>query len=151
MTDNIESFSAMLRQALGTRIDPDADAYLEMVADDAVMEFPHAPSGFPTRLDGRAAIARHLERVGDMIAFDRMSEPTVHPSTDPDVVVIEFDGFGHGAATGEPYDQSYMSVIRTAGGRIVRYRDYWNPLVLLRATRGAAVIDALVATEAGHE
>ncbi len=29
MTDNIETFSSMLRKALGTRIDPDANAYLK--------------------------------------------------------------------------------------------------------------------------
>lgn len=151
MTDSVESFSTMLRKALGDRIDADASTFVEMVADDVVMEFPYSPPGFPTRLNGRAAIARHLEGLGDIIAFDRMGEPTVHPSSDPDVVIIEFEGFGRGVATGEPYDQSYVSVIRTRGGRIVRYRDYWNPLVVLRATKGAALIDALVAGDAGHE
>lgn len=151
MSDNIESFSTLLRKALGDRIDADASTFLDMMAEDAVMEFPYSPPGFPLRLDGRAAVARHLEGLSDVIVFDGMGEPTVHPSTDPDVVIIEFDGFGRGAATGEPYDQRYVSVIRTEGGRIIHYRDYWTPLVVLRATRGAALIDALVAGDAGHE
>ena len=151
MPDSVESFSTMLRKALGDRIDANAGTYLEMVADDGVMEFPYSPPGFPTRLDGRAAVARHLEGLSNIIAFDRMGEPIVHSTTDPNVVIIEFDGFGRGVATGEPYDQSYVSVVRTKGGRIIHYRDYWNPLVVLRATRGAAVIDALVAGDAGHE
>ena len=150
MTDSVESFSTMLRKTLGDRIDADAGSFLEMMAGDGVMEFPYAPPGFPTRFDGRAAIARHLARLGDLIAFDRMSEPVVHPTADPNVVIIEFDGFGRGVATGEPYDQSYVSVIRTKAGRIIHYRDYWNPLVVLRAARGAALIDALVAGDAGH-
>ena len=151
MTDSVESFSSMLRKALGDRIDADASTFLEMVADDGVMEFPYSPPGFPARLNGRDAVARHLEGLSNIIAFDRMGEPTVHPSTDPNVVIIEFEGFGHGVETGEPYDQSYVSVIRTGGGRITHYRDYWNPLVVLRATKGAALIDALVAGNAGHE
>jgi ketosteroid isomerase-like protein len=61
------------------------------------------------------------------------------------VVIIEFEGFGRGVGTGEPYDQRYISVIRTNRGRIAHYRDYWNPMVVLRATRGGALIDALVA------
>ncbi|MFW2853584.1 nuclear transport factor 2 family protein [Sphingomonas sp. TX0543] len=150
MTENIQSFSSMLRQALGDRIDADATTFVEMMADDGVMEFPYAPAGLATRLEGRAAIAGHLEEAGKMIAFDRMGEPVVHPSTDPDIVVLEFEGFGRGVTTGEPYDQSYISVIRTSGGRIVHYRDYWNPLVALRATKGAALIDALVAGKADH-
>ncbi|WP_374650956.1 nuclear transport factor 2 family protein, partial [Rhizorhabdus sp.] len=99
----------MLRRALGDRIDRDANSFVEMMAENGVMEFPYAPIGLPARLDGRAAIARHLENVGGMIAFDRMGEPTIHPSTDPDVVIIEFAGFGRGVTTGEPYDQSYIS------------------------------------------
>ena len=114
-----------------------------MLADDAVMEFPYAPPGLPTRLDGKAAIGRHLKGLGDMIAFDRMGEPTILATTDPNVVVVEFEGFGHGVSTEEPYDQRYISVIRTDGGRIVHYRDYWNPLVVLRALKGSAVVDAL--------
>jgi ketosteroid isomerase-like protein len=151
MTDSLGSFSSMLRKALGDRIQADASTFLEMVAEDVVMEFPYSPPGFPVRLDGREAIAKHLEGLSDIIAFDRMGEPTVHPSTDRNVVIIEFEGFGSGVATGEPYDQTYISVIRTGGGRILQYRDYWNPLVVLRATRGTALIDALVTGEAGHE
>ncbi len=150
MTENIQSFSSMLRQALGDRIDAGAGTFVEMMAEDGVMEFPYAPAGLPTRLEGRAAIASHLEEAGRMIAFDRMGEPVVHPSTDPDIVVLEFEGFGRGVATGEPYDQTYISVIRTANGHIVHYRDYWNPLVVLRATKGAALIDALEAGKAEH-
>jgi ketosteroid isomerase-like protein len=150
MTENIQSFSSLLRQALGDRIDADAVGFVEMMAEDGVMEFPYAPAGLPTRLEGRPAIARHLESLSKIIAFDRMGEAVVHPSTDPNTVIIEFEGFGRGVTTHEPYDQRYVSVIHTAGGRIVHYRDYWNPLVVLRATKGAELVDALTAEDAGH-
>lgn len=150
MTDSVESFSAMLRKALGERIAPDAVTFLDMLADTAVMEFPYSPPGLATRLDGKAAIARHLASLGDMIAFDRMGEPTIHATTDSDVTIVEVEGFGRGVSTGEPYDQRYISVIRTDAGRIVHYRDYWNPLVVLRALRGSAVVDALADGGADH-
>jgi uncharacterized protein len=143
MTDSVGSFSAMLRKALGSRIASDADTFLDMIAEDGVMEFPYSPPGFVTRLDGKMAITRHLEGLADMIAFDRMGEPAILETTDPQVVVVEFEGFGRGSSTGEPYDQRYISVIRTDAGRIVHYRDYWNPLVLLRALKGSAVVDAV--------
>lgn len=150
MTDSVESFSAMLRKALGDRLAPDAATFLDMVAENGVMEFPYSPPGLPTRLVGKAAIARHLESLGDMIAFDRMGKPTIHATTDPDVTIVEFEGFGSGVATGESYDQRYISVIRTDAGRIMHYRDYWNPLVVLRALRGSAVVDALVGGASDH-
>lgn len=74
----------------------------------------------------------------------------VHATTDPDVTIVEFEGFGSGVATGESYDQRYISVIRTDAGRIMHYRDYWNPLVVLRALRGSAVVDALVGGASDH-
>lgn len=151
MSDEIESFSAMLRKALGDRIDRGASSFIDMMAEHAVMEFPYALPGLPVRLDGREALARHLERAAGLIAFDRMGAPTVHPSTDQDLVIIEFFGFGHGMETGEPYDQRYISVVRTENGRIIHYRDYWNPIAVLRATKGAAHVDALVGADAGHD
>jgi ketosteroid isomerase-like protein len=150
MTDSLESFSMMLRTALGSRIAPEAASFLDMMADNGVMEFPYSPPGLPTRLDGRAAIARHLESLGSMIAFDHMGEPTVYATTDSDVTILEFEGFGRGVSTGESYEQRYISVIRTDAGRIVHYRDYWNPLVVLRALRGSAVVDAVAGGEANH-
>ena len=145
MTDSVESFSAMLRKALGSRVVVEADSFVEMLAEDGVMEFPYAPPGLPTRLDGKAEIAQHLERLRDQIAFDRTGEPLVHATADPNVVVVEFEGFGRGVATSEPYDQRYISVIRTRGGRIVHYRDYWNPLAVLRAIRGPSFVEVLAA------
>lgn len=150
MTDSLETFSTMLRKALGNRISPDAPTFLDMVADNCVMEFPYSPPGLQNRLDGKAAIAGHLEGLGDMIAFDRMGEPTIHATTDPNVTIVEFEGFGRGISTGEAYEQRYISVIRTEAGRIVHYQDYWNPLVVLRALQGSAVVDALIEGTADH-
>ncbi|KTE02770.1 hypothetical protein ATE68_06920 [Sphingopyxis sp. H038] len=140
----------MLRKALGDRLAPEAATFLDMLADDGVMEFPYAPPGLATRLDGKAAIAQHLEGLADMIAFDRMSEPTVHATTDPDVTIVEVEGFGRGVTTGESYDQRHISVIQTDAGRIVHYRDYWNPLVVVRALRGSAVVDAIAGGASDH-
>jgi uncharacterized protein len=134
--DTVLSFSGMLRGALGESIAADASTFVEMFAVDGIMEFPFAPTGGTTRLDGRAAVAEYLQSVASELAFDRMSNPTVHRTSDPRVVVLEFMAFGRGLKTGEPYEQTYISVIEVRDGHIVRYRDYWNPLVLLRATGG---------------
>jgi ketosteroid isomerase-like protein len=53
----------------------------------------------------------------------------VHQSTDPDVLIAEFDAEGVVVATGKPYRASYIAVITTRDGEIVHYRDYWNPLL----------------------
>jgi uncharacterized protein len=147
--DTVMSFSAMLRQALGTRLATDADNFVEMFAQEGVMEFPFAPPGVTARLVGRPAIAAHLQSLSGDIAFDHMSDPIVHRTHSLDIFVLEFMGFGHGLKTGAPYEQTYISVIELRDGHIIRYRDYWNPLVLLK-TLGTAPDTQRDATGADH-
>lgn len=150
MADTFESFSLMLRHALADRLDPGASSFQEMFDRDGVMEFPFAYGNLPRRIEGREALASHLSMLATLITFDRINEPTVIPSTDPDTVVLEFDAFGTGIAIGEPYEQRYVSIIRTRNGRIVHYKDYWNPLAVLRALRGAAELAKLTDGEMHH-
>lgn len=131
--DTVPHFSAMLREGLGHVLAPDALRFVDMMAEDGVMEFPFAPPGLTTRLDGREAVAAHLASLDGLVAFEAMSVRAVHRTTDPAVTVIEFDGTGRGLATERPYEQSYVSVITVRQGRIAIYRDYWNPLVVLDA------------------
>jgi uncharacterized protein len=150
LADDIVSFSGMLRAALGSRLAPDADGFVEMMAEDGVMEFPYAPTGLPQRLVGRQAIGDHLAAVGALISFDAIGKPRVHTTGDPAVVILEFEGRGRGVETGVPYEQRYISVIHTEGGHITRYVDYWNPLALLRATKRTS-IDSAIAFDGGAD
>lgn len=138
----LSSFSAMLRQALGPLVDADAEGFIDMMAPDGVMEFPYAPPGYVTRIEGRVALADYLAGFGDILAIDRMTEPTVHLTRNPNVVILEFGCIGRGQKTGQPYDQRYISVITLRDGRIVRYLDYWNPLVALAAVGGVDELNA---------
>jgi uncharacterized protein len=146
--DSKPSIADMLKSALGERIDPAAQNFIEMMADDFVMEFPYARPGMPTRVEGRAAVLGHLTKVGEGVSVDSASGLVVHETTDPDLVILEFEGHGQSLKTGEPYEQRYISVIRTRGGKIVHFKDYWNPIQGLKAQLGAAAVDAFILGEA---
>ncbi|MGE4340515.1 MAG: nuclear transport factor 2 family protein [Pigmentiphaga sp.] len=150
MTDTLESFSAMLRDALGNRLDPNASSFIEMFHPNGVMEFPYAFGDMPKRLVGRDALAQHLAVLSRLITFDRMSKATVTETLDLDLVILEFEGFGTGVATGEPYDQRYLSIIRMQGRYIAHYKDYWNPLAAVRALYGSEGFSVLTKGEAHH-
>ncbi len=128
--DPFPAFTAMLKRALGSLVDQDADAFLSLMADDGVMEFPYAPPGQPRQVTGRSALARYLAEIASLITIAVIEGPRVHRTDDPATVILEFTGTGQAVATGRPYRQDYISVIETGGGQIVRYRDYWNPLAL---------------------
>ena len=148
--ETISAFTDMLREALGDRINQNGKSFMDLVADDIVMTFPFAFPGGVTELRGSAEIAQHLETLSGMITLDRMSKPLVHQTTNPDTVIVEVEGFGAGIPTGEPYEQSYICVIQTRNGRIIHYKDYWNPIVVLRALQGSAKIDALIGGADAH-
>src|SRR5271155_3260992 len=117
MTDPVKSFSTMLRQTLGEQLKPGAETFVEMVAEDGVMEFPFAlPS--PRRVEGREALAAHIAFLAGRIEFLSVSDVVKHATGDPEVFILEFAGSGRAVATGEPFEQRYISVIRLRDGRI---------------------------------
>lgn len=142
MADKFDKFSDLLRAALGDKL-ASADGMLDLFAEDVVFEFPYAPDGLPKRLEGRAALAAHLARIGPLLSFGTMELDNVHAAGE--TVVIEFSCTGQGAATGVPYNQTYVSVVTLRDGRIAHYRDYWNPLIVLAALGGTEAAAAAFA------
>lgn len=134
MIRKFDTFGDLLRGALGENAVAAADL-LDLFTPDVVFEFPFAPEGFPTKLEGRNALSAHLARLGPLIAFDAFHLEAAHICGE--TVVLEFTCDGRGVETGIAYDQAYVSVIALRGGRIARYRDYWNPLVAIAALGGA--------------
>jgi ketosteroid isomerase-like protein len=118
----------LIPRALQLLLDKDMIGFAGLWAVDGVLEFPFAPPGFPTRVEGRAAIEDHLRDYPEMLDIQGFPKQVVHSTTDPDVLVAEFDAEGVVVATGKPYRFSYIAVITTRDGEIVSYRDYWNPL-----------------------
>lgn len=144
MTDTKPNVATVMRDALGDRIDPAAETFVDMMSEDFVMEFPFARPGMQTRIEGKPAVLTYLMTVIQGVRVDSVSDVVVHDTADPDVVIVEFEGHGRALKTDEPYDQRYISVIRTRDGRIVHYKDYWNPIQGLKARLGSAAVDAFI-------
>lgn len=142
MAEMFDSFSDLLRAALGDRLAP-SGSLLGLCTHDVIFEFPYAPDALPKRLEGKAALAAHLERLGPLLTFGPMELGNVY--TVQETVIFEFSCTGQGVATGAPYDQRYISVVTLREGRIAHYRDYWNPLVVLTALGGTEAAAAAYA------
>lgn len=143
-TDQFPSLSALLREGLGDRLAPDAETLLDMVTEDIAFEFPFAIPGGVTGVQGRAALAEYLPKVGQLFTVEALILERAFVSADGRHAVLEFQGKAHANATGARYDQSYVSVLDLRDGRISRYRDYWNPLTVLAATDGAEAVNAVL-------
>jgi ketosteroid isomerase-like protein len=144
VTDTKPTIVDMLMTALGDRIDPAAKSFVEMMSEDFVMEFPYARPGMPTRVEGRSAVLAHLFKISGDVSISSASNLVAHETRDPEVVILEFHGHGHSVKTGEPYEQRYISVIRARGGKMVHFKDYWDPIQGLKAQLGSAAVDAFI-------
>ncbi|WP_437761600.1 nuclear transport factor 2 family protein [Sorangium sp. So ce281] len=129
--------AAQALDALLDLIGRDMNRWLDLFADDATVEFPYAPAlGAPARLEGKAAIRRHFEGILQSFHGLELRDVRRYPTTDPDVALAEV----HGSATIGParkrYEQDYVMIVATRNGRVVRYREYWNPAPVLEAFGG---------------
>jgi uncharacterized protein len=69
----------------------------------------------------------------DRVVVDTLEAFRLFPMQDPHIAVAELTVKGHAPATGAPYNQTFVIVIETKGGKLWRYREYWNPLVTIDA------------------
>lgn len=111
----------------------DANGFADLFASDGIMEFPFGAGtvGLPASLEGReqirrylaAALARSRESGRRLIGYDAVM---VHETTDPEVIIVEFDLQGEVTRTGETYQVPYVQIFRIRDGKILSLRDYFS-------------------------
>ncbi|MFE8005080.1 nuclear transport factor 2 family protein [Streptomyces sp. NPDC057418] len=127
---DVMSPERLYRHSLRLLLDKDIEGWIALCDDDAVFEFPFAPNGFPSKLEGREAVAAYMRGYPDSIDLREIPRLEIHALRDPDTVVAEWRGVGRVVASGAPYEMSYVAFVTVKDGRITRYRDYWNPLAI---------------------
>ncbi|MER5476809.1 nuclear transport factor 2 family protein [Streptomyces sp. NPDC002734] len=120
--------------------------WTDLFTEDGILEFPYGPEGYPTKMQGKAALFDYMKVFPN--TFDvRFTDLYFHETVDPSLVIAEFKSIGHAISTGRPYNQTYISVVETRDGKISRYVDFWNPLVGMDALGGGT--ESLVSAVTG--
>lgn len=116
--------------------------FADLYAPDAVHEWPFPMPGAPRRLEGREAISAFFSRAagGSRLAFHAFRNVRVHETTDPEVIIAEYDIEGE-IKDGDPFVFSYILVLRVRDGQIIELRDYLNPLAMTEAAQGVLMND----------
>jgi ketosteroid isomerase-like protein len=126
MSDTADLFRAGLER-FG---DGDLDGYLELLSDEVEVEFPFAPPGRPERLRGRENLRRYLEPLLARVAYDSITSLVVYETDVAGTIVAEMTASLRLLESDRTYSRRYVAVVRAADGRVVSYREYWNPLAL---------------------
>lgn len=121
----------VVEQVLRAGREQDTDTFAGLIAPDGYIEWPYRPAGIPGRVQGREQIRAFLaEQAKGLVRFDEYRNTVIHETTDPEVVIVEYDAHGTVIPTGAPLHQTIIAVLRIKDGLVVSYRDYLNPLVL---------------------
>ncbi|MEV5558829.1 nuclear transport factor 2 family protein [Nonomuraea wenchangensis] len=126
----------VVEELMRASLEGDRGRFLELLAPDGVIEWPYRPEGVPGELRGRAEIDAFTATSFGLITFSEYADVRVHETLDPEVVIVEYTARGTVTATGAPFEQRPVAVIRVRDGQVVSYRDYINPLPLLKALGG---------------
>ena len=114
------------------------DGWVNHWAEEGRIEFPFAPAGYVAKVEGKAAIAGYMSSLPAKFDFRRFDVLTAYSDASGQQAVVEFACEGTALETGRPYNQHYVALLTfDADGKILVYRDFWNPLVAIDAFGGA--------------
>ena len=109
------------------------DNWYELLHDDIVLEFPYAKTlGMPERVAGKAVAVEYLSGVMKHIPGLAFRNVRIEAMADPDSVLVQYDG-GCTLPSGAVYDQRYITVQKFKDGRMILFREYWNPVAVTAA------------------
>lgn len=113
-------------------IGTDVEAWSDLLAEDAIVEFPYASAlGSPSRLEGKPAILNHMKIAVAQLQNWVFTNVREYQTLIPNVLFAEFHGKAVFVATGQLYQQDYVVRLETKNGKIIHYREYWNPVPIL--------------------
>ncbi|MDF5714831.1 MAG: PhzA/PhzB family protein [Rhizonema sp. NSF051] len=110
----------------------DIQACVDLFTENAVVEFPYA-SDTPNRLEGKEAIYKYMKNALAQMQNLVFTNLRVYPTSNPNVLLAESRGEAVIVSTGCHYQQDYVIRLETWEGKIIHYREYWNPMSALKA------------------
>ena len=106
-----------------------SDIIDECYAEDLVVEHPFMVPE-PTSTKGREQLRKRMMNAQNLPVTMEVSNIVVHETTDPEVIVGEFQSRITSKQTGKQITTSNILVLRVRGGLIVSSRDYHNHALL---------------------
>ena len=128
----MDDILALARAWLAVMPEGRFDEFPGEVAEDFVLRLPFVPEAIPPVFDGRAAaqaaLAGSARNRSPLVLHDLVLRRT----DDPELVLATARGEAT-MASGRPYRNEYVMLIRIRGRTVVEHIEYFNPLVLMAA------------------
>jgi ketosteroid isomerase-like protein len=132
----------LLHEFMDSLVAKDMERLFSIWHEDAVLEFPYAPEGLPTRLEGKDAVRAHLEHFPSIVEITGFPKQQLYELQDENQGIAEVTCSGKVINNGNDYNISYVWIFEVRDGLLYRLRDYWNPLAVMRAFGGGEVLQS---------
>lgn len=115
----------------GLKDEVDGAHFWDAVAENAVFEFRYKFEGFPAKIKGRG---KYMDWFGGYnMALHSADNLLVHHTTEPGVIVLEYEVHGEDPRSKNEYHNRFCSIVTVKKRRIVHWRDYMDSLAVIRA------------------
>lgn len=135
--DNLADFAALdpffriIEQGLTGFVD--GGHFFDLLAEDVVFEYVITVPGYPRRVEGRRAVAELFRGYGNGMILRSADELVVYRDREASVLVLEYAVHGRAVQTRRIYDNHFVSVITIKDRKVVRWRDYLDPIAVFDA------------------
>jgi uncharacterized protein len=127
---NRELFVRML-SALGTK---DYDAFEACLDDKILCEWPYRVlEGFPTEMVGGRRLREALQTSLEAFTPYNYRITEIFDLAAPNRLIAEYSSHSTYLPRNVPYSNGYVGIIEFRRGKVTRWREYVNPLVVLEA------------------
>lgn len=124
---------SVARRFLEAEFNLDAEGMIAELADEVVLEFPHAFEGMPRKTEGKEAVAGFIRAwIPSWWSELKSTRLEVRAEADPERAVAEYASKGTIASNGKPYIQDYAGMFIVREGKIVYHAEYFNPLPVMQ-------------------
>jgi len=109
------------------------ETWFPLLHDDLILEFPYAYSvKMPGRVVGKKACVEYLSGVMKHFTGLTFRDVVINTTGEPDKLIIEYAGRCK-LASGVVYEQTYATIQRFRDGKMVFFREFWNPMAVIDA------------------
>ena len=116
LSGRITSLDDILKIELGDRIDHGAGSFLDMLADDGVLECPFTPRGAPSHLQGKAAFTHYHGRLAMIQDLDGLVLTLSYPAEDPGRLLLKYDEIVRNKRDDSTCRQQYLAMVEVVEG-----------------------------------
>ena len=108
------------------------DDVVDLMHDDLVFELPYGPEGMQGPDDKQAYAAKQNFVFGLFSAF-KIGVTQLHRTLDPNELVAEYASDCTVKATGGPYENRYVGILKFKDGKVAAWKEFHNPEIATKA------------------